>query len=334
MVKPRKFLLPFSLLYGGVMKVRNILYDRGVLESSSFSTPVICVGNLSVGGTGKTPMIEYIIRLLHSRYSIATLSRGYGRKTSGYIQVTGNEDAGEVGDEPMQFKNKFPEVFVAVDENRRNGISQLINNFKPEVILLDDAFQHRRVNAGYNILLTAYNNMYTDDLVLPAGNLREPIEGASRAQVVVVTKCPATLGIKERKDIAAKLNLKDDQRLFFSYIKYGEELMKGEKTFPLEFLKTRKFTLLTGIANPLALVNFLHSRGFSFEHLKFPDHHNFSPKELEEIKAAELVVTTEKDYMRLKDMSHPGLYYLPIQTEFLENKEDFNKGILNFIHEK
>ncbi len=334
MVKLRKFLLPFSLLYGGVMKVRNKLYDRGILKSSCFAMPVICVGNLSVGGTGKSPMIEYIIKLLHTRVRIATLSRGYGRKTKGYIELTGNEDAGAVGDEPLQFKVKFPEVVVAVDENRRNGINNLLTAYKPEVILLDDAFQHRKVRAGYNIVLTAYDNIYPDDLVLPAGNLREPIEGAARAQVVVVTKCPVDLGGKERERIKEKLNLQEHQKLFFSYIKYSEQIMQGQKAFSLDLLKDKNFTLLTGIARPKALVDFLYSRGFSFEHLNYPDHHNFTTKELEEVKATPYVLTTEKDYMRLKVISHSGLYYLPIETEFLYNRDDFNKGILDFIHEK
>jgi tetraacyldisaccharide 4'-kinase len=334
MGKLRKFLLPFSLLYGGIMKARNVLYDRGVLESTSFATPVICVGNLSVGGTGKTPMIEYIIRLLHGRCRIATLSRGYGRRTKGYIELTGHEDAKDVGDEPLQFKMKFPEVSIAVDEERRNGVQTLISNYKPEVILLDDAFQHRKVTAGYNILLTAYDSIYTRDLLLPAGNLREPGRGAYRAQVVIVTKCPSTLDTKEQEKIRAELKLKDHQKLYFSYIKYSDVIMRDQTALPLDFLRNKKMTLLTGIARPQALVDFLHSRGYSFDHLKFPDHHNFTPKELEEIKATPLILTTEKDYMRLKNMSHSGMYYLPIETEFLNNREEFNKGILNFIHEK
>jgi tetraacyldisaccharide 4'-kinase len=330
----RKILLPFSLLYGGVMTVRNIFYDRELLKSSDFSTPVICVGNLSVGGTGKTPMIEYLLRLLLTQCRLATLSRGYGRKTSGYLELKGNEPAEAVGDEPLQFKVKFPQVQIAVDEDRRNGIEKLISNYDPDVILLDDAFQHRKVRAGLNILLTAYNNIYAEDFILPAGNLREPRAGASRAQIIVVTKCPADLSLKEQEDIKAKLRPEKDQSLYFSYIKYAEDIKKEDASIPLQSLKDEKFTLLTGIAKPEPLVSFLRSKGLDFKHLKFPDHHNFTKSEVREIAKATTILTTEKDYMRLKDLDHTRLFYLPIEMDFLNNKQAFDEQIWHFIHEK
>lgn len=330
----RKILLPFSLLYGGVMTVRNIFYDRKLLKSYGFSTSIICVGNLSVGGTGKTPMIEYLLRLLLPEYRLATLSRGYGRKTRGYRELKGNEPVEEVGDEPLQFKVKFPQVQIAVDEDRRNGIEKLISDYHPDVILLDDAFQHRKVRAGLNILLTDHNNLYAEDFILPAGNLREPRSGASRAQIIVVTKCPAELSLKDQEEIKAKLRPEKDQSLYFSYIKYAEEIKNEDVSIPLQALQNKKFTLLTGIAKPESLVAFLRSKGLDFQHFKFPDHHNFTKSELREIAKATTILTTEKDYMRVKDLDHKRVFYIPIEMDFLSNKEAFDEQIRSFIHEK
>ncbi len=201
----RKFLYPFSILYGAVMHLRNELYDRGVLPSQKFDLPVIAVGNISMGGTGKSPMVEYLADLLRKDHKVATLSRGYRRNSSGYILLTGQETATEVGDEPLQFKHKFPGITVAVDEDRSHGIGELLQeNPKPEVILLDDAFQHRKVSAGLYILLTSYSNIYRNDFVLPAGDLREPASGAKRAQVIVVTKCPPDITVQEQMEIVKK----------------------------------------------------------------------------------------------------------------------------------
>ncbi|HSI69130.1 MAG TPA: tetraacyldisaccharide 4'-kinase [Gillisia sp.] len=334
MSKLRKILLPFSLLYGGVMAVRNILYDRGILESSSFSTPVICVGNLSVGGTGKTPMIEYLLQLLLPKYRLATLSRGYGRKTKGYLELKGNEQAEQVGDEPLQFKVKFPQVHITVDEDRRNGITHLISAHQPDIILLDDAFQHRKVKSGLNILLTAYNSIYAEDFVLPAGNLREPRSGASRAKIIVVTKCPVDLSFEKQEQIRKKLRLEKDQNLHYSYIKYAEEVKNEETGVSLEALKEQRFTLVTGIAKPDSLITFLKAKGLDFDHLKFPDHHNFTTKDLEKISKAPFVLTTEKDYMRLKDLKHSKLFYIPIKMDFLNSNRAFDEEVLSFLHEK
>ncbi len=225
MPKVRKLLYPFSLLYGSVTYLRNKFYDKGFFKSHSYEIPVIAVGNLSVGGTGKTPMVEYLIELLKQDRKVATLSRGYKRSSKGFHLLQGSETAAEVGDEPLQFKNKFPEVLVAVDESRSHGIEQLLqNSTPPDLILLDDAFQHRKVKAGLYILLTPYQKLYSNDLVLPAGDLREPKAGAKRADIVIVTKCPENFSEKEEKKVASKLKLQERQQLYFSSINYSEEL--------------------------------------------------------------------------------------------------------------
>lgn len=327
----RKLLYPFSLLYGGVTLLRNKLYDEGIFKSYSYDIPVIAVGNLSVGGTGKSPMVEYLISLLKTDHKVATLSRGYKRSTSGFHLLTGNETAVEVGDEPLQFKNKYPGITVAVDENRSHGIELLLKTSSPDVIILDDAFQHRKVSAGLYILLTPYGNLYTKDLILPAGNLREPISGAKRADIVVVTKCPEDIGKEEQAAIAKELGLDSDQELFFSSIAYSETVI-GETSFPLEDLKKRPFTLVTGIANPRPLVQFLKGKGLEFEHRAFPDHHNFSASEIKELQSKEFMLTTEKDYMRLKnEMASTKLSYLPISTHILNGQKEFEGLIRNFI---
>ncbi|MFD2516591.1 tetraacyldisaccharide 4'-kinase [Salinimicrobium flavum] len=329
----RKLLYPFSLLYGGVMLLRNKLYDRGIFSSEEYELPVIAVGNLSVGGTGKTPMVEHLITLLAEDYRVATLSRGYKRSSSGFRLVTGKESAAEVGDEPLQFKTKFPKVMVAVDEVRTHGIGQLLNQAQPpEVIILDDAFQHRKVKAGFYILLTPYNDLYSDDLVLPAGNLREPKSGARRADVVVVTKCPPSLEEQEKKKIADRLKINAGQDLYFSSISYSDKVMGIDTTLNLDELKVKSFVLVTGIANPAPLVKHLKDRGLSFEHKAFPDHHNFTAAQIKELQKEELLLTTEKDFMRLKnELPGPGLFYLPITTEFLGDRKKFENSINSFV---
>ena len=219
MLNPRKLLYPFSLLYGGIMLLRNEMYDRGIFRSKGFEIPVIAVGNLGVGGTGKSPMVEYLILLLKEEQQLATLSRGYKRSSRGFHLLNGKESASQVGDEPLQFKNKFPEILVAVDEKRSHGIEELLKDpSPPEVVLLDDAFQHRSVKAGFYILLTPYNNLYSEDLVLPAGNLREPKIVAKMADIIVVTKCQDSLSKAEHEQNRKKLHLNNNQQLFFTTI--------------------------------------------------------------------------------------------------------------------
>jgi tetraacyldisaccharide 4'-kinase len=311
---------------------RNILYDFGWKKSKSYNFPIICVGNLSVGGTGKSPMIEYLIRLLKTDYNIATLSRGYKRETSGFKLANKNDSAKTLGDEPYQFYNKFAkEIQVAVDTNRQNGIETLrkLNN-KPDVILLDDALQHRKVQAGFNILLTSYNDLYCDDFVLPTGNLREPKSGAKRATFIVVTKCPENLSIQEKEQIKVKLRPNANQLVFFSSINYSKDIFSAKNELKLTDLK--KFTLVTGIANPKPLIQFLKSNNLEFKHLNYKDHHSFSEKEIDELAQLEYILTTEKDYMRLKNETklQDKLFYLPIEVS-IDDNEIFNKEILNFI---
>src|SRR5690625_833475 len=330
----RKILFPFSLLYGFVVSLRNKFFDWQLISSQSYDFPVICVGNLSVGGTGKTPMIEYLIRLLKEDFKLATLSRGYKRKTKGFYLLKGNEEAVQTGDEPLQSKNKFPKIEVAVDENRQNGIENLRNlKPSPEIILLDDAFQHRKVSPGFSILLTAYGSLYKDDMILPAGNLREPKSGARRADIVVITKCPEDLTLSEQEKIISGLKLKPHQTAFFSYINYADKITNEREERNLQDLK--EFCLVTGIAKPQPLVDFLQKKDLKFKYKKFPDHHNFSEEEIKDLDKESFILTTEKDFMRLKSsISADKLFYLSIQLDFLNKKEEFNSQILNWLSEK
>lgn len=331
----RKILFPFSLIYSGIMRIRNRMYDLELLESRSYDLPVICVGNLSVGGTGKSPMIEYLISLLKGEFSVATLSRGYKRETKGFYLLKGAEAAKAVGDEPLQFKKKFPEVLVAVDEQRQHGIEELLKSHpKPEVILLDDAFQHRKVKAGLNILLTSYGKLYAKDYVLPTGDLREPRSGAGRAQLVVVTKSPIELGLSEKEKIRKQLQLCQGQQLFFSGISYGGKIYNGTSELLLRELKEEQISLVTGIADPSPLVDYLEAQGLQVNHLSYPDHHNFSKTDMEALRELPFVLTTEKDFMRLKGHLEPGkLFYLPIEMVFLSDgeKEGFDLAVRKYI---
>jgi len=328
----RKFLFPFAILYGLIMLIRNFLFDIKILKSESYSFPVICVGNLSVGGTGKTPMIEYLLKLLLPNHKVATVSRGYGRKTKGFRVVTVNENAESVGDEPLQFKNKFKDTIVVVDENRKRGIAKLQQDYNPDIVLLDDAFQHRKVKAGLNVLLTKYDDLYEDDFMLPTGNLREPVIGASRAKIIVVTKCPPSLSLKEQERIRTKLNPRNYQRLFFSFIGYNNHVYNSSQKIAIRDLKGKNLTLVTGIANPTALCNHLKSLEISYKHMNFPDHHNFSSEEINKISKSSFVVTTEKDYMRLKgEVKNEKLFYLPIEFKFVQHTEKFDQEIEAYI---
>ncbi|APX99446.1 tetraacyldisaccharide 4'-kinase [Lacinutrix venerupis] len=321
----RLLLLPIVPIYFIVTWCRNKLYDLGMKKSKNYNFPIICVGNLSAGGTGKTPMVEYLIKLLNENYNLATLSRGYGRKTKGFVLASENSTANTLGDEPFQFYNKFKNsIRVSVDENRQRGILNLraLNN-KPELIILDDAYQHRKVEAKLNILLTTYSNLYAKDIVLPTGNLREPREGAKRAQIIVVTKCPDNLSEEKKVSIIAELRPKDYQHVFFSSISYAKEVIGNSGVVALNNLK--EFTLVTGIANAKPLVVFLKNSGLNFNHLEFSDHHNFSKKEIESIAKNNLIITTEKDYVRL--IAEPTLsnklFYLPIKIA-IDRQIDFN----------
>ncbi|WP_299519893.1 tetraacyldisaccharide 4'-kinase [Winogradskyella sp.] len=327
----RIILFPIVPIYFFVTWIRNWLYDKGIMSSKSYEIPTICVGNLSTGGTGKTPMIEYLIRLLKDQKSVATLSRGYKRITEGF--VLGDEDAtaDTIGDEPFQFFRKFKDIKVAVDGNRQNGISQLLSlEDKPEVILLDDAYQHRRVKAGLNLLLTTYSNLYADDIVLPTGNLREPRSGAKRADIIIVTKCPTDMSEAEKNKIVIKLKIKPEQKLFFSHVDYAKDVIS--KHGKIDLITLPNFTLVTGIANAKPLVEFLEKQQLKFNHIEYPDHYSFKPNDIEMLSNKGLIITTEKDYVRLSDneILEPNLYYLPIEVA-IDNSDDFDNAIKSFV---
>ena len=328
----RYILFPIVPIYFIVTWTRNKLYDLGFKKSKSYNFPIICVGNLSVGGTGKSPMIEYLIRLLKTDYNLATLSRGYKRETNGFKLADTSDSAKTVGDEPFQFYNKFGiDILVSVDANRQHGISSLraLEN-KPDIILLDDAFQHRKVKAGFYVLLTTYNMLYVDDIVLPTGNLREPKAGAKRANIIVVTKCPESITIQEKERIKKKLNPEANQTVFFSSISYSNKLFSNSNE--TDFSELTSFTLVTGIANANPLVNYLKSKQLDFKHLNYKDHHVFSEKDINDLAKLDRIVTTEKDFMRLKTETRlqDKLYYLPIEIT-IDKKELFDSKLLEFV---
>lgn len=331
----RKILFPFAIIYGAITLLRNFLYDTGVFKSYSFDLPIIVVGNLSVGGTGKTPQIEYLIRLLSEKYKIATLSRGYKRKSEGFILADANVNAAIIGDEPFQFYSKFPNIQVAVDANRKNGIEQLLSQTsKPEVILLDDAFQHRKVKAGFYILLTSYNELYSHDFLLPTGNLRENSSGAKRANVIIVTKCPSDLSNDEQVKIRKKLAILDTQELFFTTIAYDEFVFSENEKRKVSEIQNVDKLLLAGIAKPQSF--FAHFHNNNNECLTFTDHHHFTEKDILEIKNKannKIIITTEKDYARLRGI-FPGyqLFYLPMSCNFLSNYTKFDSKIFSYVN--
>jgi tetraacyldisaccharide 4'-kinase len=300
--------------------VRNAAFDFGILEQKSYDIPIIAVGNLSTGGTGKTPMIEYLVRQNKGK-RIAILSRGYGRKTSGYREVHVTDDALNVGDEPLQFKNKYgSEVIIAVCEKRVDGIDKLLASHNLDLILLDDAYQHRYVKASTYILLTSYDLPYFDDYLLPAGNLRESRSGAARADIIVVTKCPLDISKREMSRISIALNLDKNQSLYFTGIGYADYMVNSSSKVSLSAINMAAATVVTGIAKPEPFVKYLREYA-TIKHLRFDDHHFFTSKELEMIGKEKLVITTEKDFMRLKDCGLKNVFYIPIETKFIgENK--------------
>ncbi|MFD0798164.1 tetraacyldisaccharide 4'-kinase [Maribacter chungangensis] len=316
----RKLLFPISVMYALVVVVRNWLYDIGIFKSQTFSTTTICVGNLSVGGTGKTPMTEFLIRIMAPRYKVAMLSRGYKRKSTGFVLANKKTTVGEIGDEPFQIFSKFPEITVAVDAHRQHGIERLEQEIKPDVILLDDAFQHRKVSPSYSILLTTYDNLYMEDWYLPTGDLRDAKYAARRANCIVVTKCPVTLKQEEQAVIKKKIDPKEHQTVLFAYLTYAERVIGKDGSVFLSFFQDKQLSLVTGIADPKPLTTYLKRNNIGFEHLAYGDHHFFTKNELEVLKKKPYVLTTEKDYVRLKD-DLDNLWYIPVSHSFLGNGE-------------
>lgn len=335
----RKLLFPFAILYGFITSLRNFLYDINVLKSYSFDIPVIAVGNLNVGGTGKTPQIEYLIRLLSSNYKVATLSRGYKRKSSGFILANLSTNAEILGDEPFQYFKKFSNIQVAVDANRKNGIERLLaQSSKPEIILLDDAYQHRRVKAGFYILLTAYDDLFCDDYLVPTGNLRENRGAAKRANVIIVTKCPPNIAQSKQEEIKMKLKffLKQGDNpveIFFSCVAYDDKVYNDTESFAVNKIRFTPKMLLAGIANPKPFFDYL--RADFDEIIMFDDHHYFSESDVKTIKNKaneKIIITTEKDFVRLNSkILKKQLFYLPIKSQFVKDQETFNQIILDYV---
>lgn len=336
----RWYLYPFAVAYHAVTAFRNTLYDSGIIRSATFKIPIINVGNLSTGGSGKSPMVMYLAELLSKRYRTGVLSRGYGRVTKGYGVVNYGSTYKTVGDEAMQlferFKNKF---VIAVSEKRVPAAKKLIKEMDLQVLILDDAYQHRAIKAGFNLLLSDYSHPYFSDFLLPAGNLRESRNSASRADLIVITKCPDELSEEKKQLYISKINPKSASDVFFSSIIYDEYIFGNGKSIPDNNLAYYEILLITGIANPKPLVQRLERFSSNFTHLKYRDHHNFSEDDLRHISAEyrklgdyKLILTTEKDYTRLKgfDFMKDKLYYWPIQTQ-LDRQEEFEKRIFGYV---
>ena len=340
----RKLLLPFSGLYWIGTSVRNMMFNIGMMPSKSFNIPIINVGNLSVGGTGKSPHIMYLANLLKDEKLLSTLSRGYGRKTKGFHIANYSTKVYDIGDEPMQFFQRFKNrIVIAVCEDRVFGAQKLIEHYNAEAILLDDAYQHRAIKAGFNILLTDYNNPYYKDYLLPAGDLRESRSGVKRADIVIVTKCPDRISEDKLKEISSKIKLKSHQQLFFSKIIYDHRIIGRLNNIEKSTWKNYNVILVTGIAKTDGLVKFAEENFANVLHLEYPDHHNFSQSEIEYIykryedtdgrkRFDKIILTTEKDYMRLMEesMIKDDLYYIPISIE-INDKEKFNQTILEYV---
>ena len=342
-------LRPLSWLYGLGVGARNLLFDTGVLTETAFDLPVICVGNLAVGGTGKTPHADYLVRLLEDAgLRVALLSRGYKRSSHGWQLAGPRSTSADIGDEPLQIYRRHPRAIVAVDADRRHGIRQLLAMTpRPDCIVLDDAFQHRYVKPGLSILLVDYHRLICDDALLPAGRLREPQSGKDRAGIVIVTKCPADINPIGFRVIKKALKLYPFQSLYFSTLKYGNlTSLSGGNTLPLNSLRNhRKVLLLTGIASPEQMKMDLEHYGADITPMPFGDHHFFTPADVARINetfaampAGSLIVTTEKDAARLKNLSglsegtKKALYVLPIEIEILRNQQQtFNQSIINYV---
>ena len=340
-------LLPISLLSHIVLTIRHKLYDWNILKSTRFEKSVICVGNLNLGGTGKTPHTEYLVNLLKDTYRVATLSRGYGRKTKGFKQAESTSSYEDLGDEPLQYFRKFPDIQVAVGEDRVDGVRKLIRSpYYPEVVLLDDAFQHRSIKAGLNILLTEYQHPYCDDFLFPVGTLRDVKSSAKRAHVIVVSKSPKTLNEDEKQQMVDKLKPTEKQKVFFSYLEYNDlqPLNEEAKRGPIE--NADAVLAFCGIAHPQPFVDELRERYQTVDFLTFADHHPYTENDVTAILKRfenlnvekKIIVTTEKDAARLTNSPYlcqferTPLYDLPVTVRFHE-EEKFNEEILKYVRE-
>ncbi len=344
----RFLLLPFAIVYAGVARVRNIFFNSGIFKQRSFDFPVILVGNLSVGGTGKTPHVEYIVRELQKYYRIATLSRGYGRKSSGFVLAGKGVTAYEIGDEPMQYFSKFDDITVAVCENRVEGIEKLMAlDKKLQVIVMDDGYQHRNVNPGFKILLSSRDKLFTRDYVLPAGDLREPRSAYKRANCIIITRSNENISQEEKDQISNEIGLKDGQHIFFSSLVYDDPIhFFSYQKITKQELKTKQVLLFTGIANSSHLVQYLKDTTAAMQSIKFSDHHEYTAKDILVIREKfdkfegnnKIIITTEKDYQRLrntvfiKELDSLPFYFIPIKIS-IDKEETFNHLIINYVKE-
>lgn len=340
---------PFAVIYGIVTSLRNLLYDWKILKSKSVNVHTICVGNLAVGGTGKTPHVEYLINLLQNNFKIAILSRGYKRKTSGFIRALQTSTAFDIGDEPLLYKTKNPNLEVCVDANRLNGIKQLLKFTEPpQVVILDDAFQHRALHCELNIVISEYTNLFLNDCMMPAGYLRESKNGIKRADIIIVSKTPDKTTAIEIRNMIKDLKPLAHQQLFFTWLKYGE--LKGfqnpnDTINTLNDLFRYRIVTFTGIANPKPMITYLKEYASDVKHIQFADHHTFTLQDIANVRAQldaieggnKIVVTTEKDAMRLQgsdlqDIANTlPLYVLPIEVDFKDKAQEFNETIINYV---
>ncbi len=349
LIKINDWLLPFSWIYGSIVRFRNWLFDMGLKKSKSFSIPIISVGNITVGGSGKTPHVEYLIRLLHDKAKIAVLSRGYKRKSHGYVLAEESTTMPEIGDEPFQMHQKFSDIYVAVDAKRARGIENLQNDEATkdvDVVLLDDAFQHRYVKPGINILLVDYHRLIIYDKMLPAGRLREPLSGKNRADIVIITKCPKDLKPMEFRVLTKAMDLYPFQKLYFTSIDYDTPNgVFEEKQIELDKLQDYHVLLLTGIASPKQMEHDLKPMTKDITNLSFGDHHSFKGKDIDRINDAfesmpepRIIITTEKDAVRLRETEglyekvKSNMYELPIKVSFmLDQQDNFNEKIISYV---
>lgn len=337
-------MLPFALIYGGLILLRNFFYDKGWLRSFEFDFPIILVGNISSGGTGKTPHVEYLIRLLRQNFKVATLSRGYKRQMPGYGLATELSLVEDIGDESKLYKQKYTDVEVAVNENRVQGVYYLLND-EPDVrvILMDDGFQHRRIKPGLNIILTAYHDLYIDDNLLPAGNLREPAVGIKRAHIIIVTKCPSEMNEIDRGKIINKIKLKKSQNLFFSTLKYGNLYPLFPEQAIINLVGNHEVLLVTGIAENKTLHKYLQPLFPDIVKMSFRDHHYFTEKDLinmsKLLKSDTIIITTEKDAMRLMEKKEIildqklSIFVLPVEVQLLHDDERFSALVFDYINQ-
>lgn len=327
MNKFRILLFPFALVYLVITTFRNFLYDVNFLKSYSFDSTIIGVGNLSLGGTGKTPFVEFLIKKYSKRFNIALISRGYKRKSIGFYKADSNSSPDLIGDEPFQIFKKFSNITVAVDKNRANAISKILNEEKrTNLFILDDSFQHRKVIPDVNIILTTFNDPFYDDCIFPIGNLRESKKSINRADIVVVTKSPKDLKTDKKNQIKSKLNIAHHQNVFFTSINYGN-ILKGDANFKINDLKNKKVLIVSGIANSRSFVEFFSQNNIEYEHVNFSDHHNYTQEDINKIESdnESLIITTEKDFQKIQFLERKNKwYYLEIETKFIGDEEKFD----------